>query len=243
MTARTETSPALVWRTGLFAVPAALALVSLVRAGMLGAFDARDYRLYMDATTGWLGGGSFYAPWQLAGPYDLNGFGPILYPPVTLLLLAPFTVLPALFWWAIPLAITMWALVRLRPGLWGWLTIAMLLAMPPTVAKLLAGNPSMWVVAALSMGVQFAGPAVLVLVKPSLFPFALAWIRSPRWWLCLGLFGLLCIPFGAMWLDWLTAVTNLRQGGILYSWVDLPLMLVPVVAYVNRTQSKAASIS
>ena len=37
-----------------------------------------DYTLYMDATRRWLAGGSFFEPYQLAGPYPLQ-MGDVLY--------------------------------------------------------------------------------------------------------------------------------------------------------------------
>ncbi|HLY13792.1 MAG TPA: hypothetical protein VKR24_05540, partial [Candidatus Limnocylindrales bacterium] len=51
----------------------------------LNGYGGVDYRLYMDATTRWLHGGSYFDAYQLAGPYQISA-GDILYPPFTLLL-------------------------------------------------------------------------------------------------------------------------------------------------------------
>lgn len=73
-----------------------------------------DYQLYVDATTRWLSGGPFYPAYELAGPFA-NTDHDILYPPVAILLFAPFTVLPAILWWAIPLGLVVWVIYCLRP--------------------------------------------------------------------------------------------------------------------------------
>jgi hypothetical protein len=72
----------------------------------------RDYAMYMERTRAWLAGDGFYVPHQLAGPYPI-AFGDAMYPPVTLVLFVPFTILPVILWWAIPLAITAVSLWRL----------------------------------------------------------------------------------------------------------------------------------
>ncbi|MGH2465165.1 MAG: hypothetical protein ACRDGI_06875, partial [Candidatus Limnocylindrales bacterium] len=61
-----------------------------------------DYRLYIDTATRWLNGGPYFQTYQLSGPYSIRA-GDILYPPVALILFVPFTVLPALLWWVLPL--------------------------------------------------------------------------------------------------------------------------------------------
>ena len=69
----------------------------------------------------------------------------------------------------------------------------------------------------MSLGVVYGWPSVIVLIKPSLFPFALFRARSRKWWLCLGVFILLSVPFGALWLDWVHSVLNSEGGGVTYS--------------------------
>jgi hypothetical protein len=173
------------------------------RPGALGV----DLHLYLDAARSWLHGDGFYHARQLAGPYHIAGSdtingGDILYPPVILVLLVPFTILPEILWWIVPAAAFGWAVWRLRPARWAWPLLALLAALPVNIDVVIRGNPVIWVAAAFAVGCVVAGPAVLVLLKPSLFPFALMGVHRRRWWIILGLFALACLPFGALWLDW-----------------------------------------
>jgi len=215
----------------------ALILVSQV-PGFIEAFSRPnvngyggiDYRLYMDATQRWLDGGQFYQSYQLAGAYSITA-GDILYPPVALWLFVPFTVLPAGLWWLVPIGLTTVVVWRLRPGPIAWPLIALCMAWPPTLVKLITGNPVMWAVVALALGCLYRWPSVFVLIKPSLFPFALFGVTRRSWWIALGIFGLMSLPFGAMWIDWLTTVVNARGGGIAYSVQEIPMLLLPLVAW------------
>src|SRR5690348_5487772 len=95
-------------------IAVAFAAVSLIATGTAVVREhfalGGDMNLYLDAARHWLGGGSFYLDRQLAGPYEITG-GDVLYPPVALALFVPFTVLPAVLWFAIPLAIVGWTVV------------------------------------------------------------------------------------------------------------------------------------
>jgi hypothetical protein len=187
-----------------------------------------DHALYMDATRRWLDGGGFFQPYQLAGPYPIQ-MGDVLYPPYTLYLFIPFTVLPALLWWAIPLGVTALVLWRLRPAPVAWPFIALCCFWPPFVARIVAGNPVMWAMAAVALGFVVRWAFVGALIKPSLFPFALIGIRDRAWWVALAIVAIASIPFGALWIDWIRAVTN-SSGGLFYSLQDVPILLLPVIA-------------
>jgi hypothetical protein len=187
-----------------------------------------DYSLYMEATRRWLAGGSFFDAYQLAGPYPMQ-MGAVLYPPTTLFLFVPFTILPAVLWWVIPLGITAAMVWRLRPAPVSWPFLALCCFWPPFVARIVAGNPVMWAMAAVALGFAVRWAFVGVLIKPSLFPFALLGIRDRAWWIALAIVVAVSIPFGAMWLEWVTAVTN-SSGGMLYSLQDVPILLLPVIA-------------
>jgi hypothetical protein len=189
-----------------------------------------DYALYADVTRRWLSGGTFYQPWQLAGSYSAwDPYGSILYPPVALWLFVPFTVLPAVLWWAIPLAIVASVAWRLRPDPRVWPLVMLCIAWPPSFLKLVTGNPVMWIVAAVALGTIYAWPSVLVLIKPSLFPFALIGIRSRSWWFALAALVAASVPFGTMWISWAQTVINARDGGLLYSIQEVPLLALPLV--------------
>jgi hypothetical protein len=196
-------------------------------------YGAIDFDLYMNATSRWLAGGSFYEPYQLAGPYPIR-MGDVLYPPNILLLTVPFMVLPAILWWAIPLCVTAWAVWRLRPAPVSWPFIAFCLFWPPFVARMVAGNPVMWVLAFLALGCLYKWPSALVLLKPSLFPFALIGVRSRSWWIALAVGVLVSLPFAAMWIDWIVVLVNSTEGGLLYSLQDVPILLLPIIAWKMR---------
>ena len=188
-----------------------------------------DYGLYMDATRRWLAGGSFFEPYQLAGPYAIH-MGDVLYPPSALLLFVPFTILPAVLWWALPLGATAAMVWRLRPSPVAWPFIALCCFWPPFVARIVAGNPVMWAMAAVAVGFAVRWAFVGVLIKPSLFPFALLGVRDRSWWIALAILIVVSLPFGALWIDWITAVTNSTGVGLLYSLQDVPILLLPVIA-------------
>jgi hypothetical protein len=199
-----------------------------------------DFELYRDVTLRWLGGGPFYEPYQVAGPYEIRA-GDVLYPPVGIWLFAPFAVtgfVGAAAWWAIPLLTTAAVVVVLRPRPILWPLLALCVANPTTLLKVWTGNPVMWSMAAMALAVvgrsRFAAP--FVLLKPSLAPFALFGIRDRSWWLGAGVLLALCLPFGALWADWLKSVLNSRGGGLLYSALEIPMLLLPLLAWIGRTQ-------
>ena len=47
---------------------------------------------------------------------------------------------------------------------------------------------------------------------------------------------LLCLPFGAMWADWLTTLRNSEGGGLLYSSLEVFLLALPLAAWWGRTR-------
>ncbi len=206
----------------------------------LGGYGAVDYDLYMGATRRWLDGGSFYEPYQLSGPYPITA-GDILYPPVALIVFAPFVFLPAVLWWIVPLSVVCWVIWRLRPQPTLWPFMALCVAWPPTLVKMVTGNPVIWVVAAVALGTLYRWPYVGVLLKPSLFPFALLGIRSRRWWLALGAFVLACVPFGALWIAWLSTILNAEGGGLAYSAQEIPMLLLPLIAAIPLARLRRSS--
>ncbi len=191
-----------------------------------------DFALYRDATARWLAGGQFYPASQLAGHWHISD-NAILYPPVILWLFAPFTILPAVLWWAIPVLVVGWALWRLRPGALAWPVMAFLIGFSPLPAFVRLGNPMIWALAAMFAGCARVGPSVPVLMKPSLAPFALFGVWHRRWWLWAGGFALACLPFGLMWLDWARTVLG-SDGSLAYSYREVGPLMVPLVAWAGR---------
>jgi hypothetical protein len=194
-----------------------------------------DFRQYLDHTHRWLDTGQFYLPSQLAGDTAIMD-GDILYPPIALLLLVPFAVLPsivAILWWAIPLGLTASILISYRPSAWTWPIFACIAIWPRTEALILYGNPGMWSLTAIAAATRWGWPGPLGLLKPSLAPFALIGFGSRGWWLTLGIVLVACIPFGTLWVDYATVLRNAHVP-ITYSLLDAPLAMAPLVAWAGR---------
>ena len=192
-----------------------------------------DLATYRDATARWLAGGSWFQPYQSA-PYDIFTAQPqpILYPPTTIPLFAAFTVLPAILWWAIPIAVTLACLAAHHPRREAWVVIGLLMAWPSSLIALQTGNPAMWVVMSLALATHRPGFGPWVLLKPTLAPFALAGVRSRWWWTGLGLLALASLPFLPLWLAYVGVLLNQRGADLAYSLWQVPLMFVPLVARV-----------
>lgn len=199
-----------------------------------------DFTQYQEHAARWLSGGSFYKPWQFEGPYPVLSINegqpvpelanPSLYPPSILPLLVPLLYLPAVLWWAVPAGIVGYALYRHRPSPLGWLAIGLLALYPRTVEMWLYGNPGIWAMAAVAAGTLWRWPGVFVLLKPSLFPFALVGIRSRGWWVAGMVWGLVSLAFLPTWFEWVTVMRN-AQSSLLYSLADVPVMAIPLVAW------------
>ena len=216
---------------GVLAVVDAVALAQIVAShpGGLGV----DFNQYLGHLDRWIATGQLYLPHQLAGPTLVEAGDP-LYPPLVLYLLAPFRVLPAVAWWIVPLAVVGYVLVRLRPVPWVWPILALIALWPRTPALILYGNPGMWSVAAVAGGVMWSWPAPLVLFKPSLAPFALVGIGTRGWLVTLLVVIVACLPFAGLWLDYLTVLRN-SAISLDYSLLDAPIMFVPIVAWLGRS--------
>jgi hypothetical protein len=102
---------------------------------------------------------------------------------------------------------------------------------------LVRGTPTIWLVAAVAAGLRWGWPGALVLLKPSLLPFALIGIRSRGWWITIGALALATLPLIGMVPDWLAAITDGQgKSGLLYSAKDLPIVLIPFFAWLGRTR-------
>ena len=228
----------------LVASAAAAAIVTELLIGFSqlgwGRYVGVDYRIYMDATARWLSGGSYFLPRQLGGPYQLQ-MGDVFYPPVALWLFAPFTVLPAVLWWAIPVAITAAALEHLRPPAWTIAVSLVVFICPKYLEFVLDGNPGMYLMAALAAAAAWGTPASLVLFKPSLFPLALFGMRSRGWWYGLAALALLSLPVLPLTLTWVQVVINVQPGGLTYSLLDLPLCALPLLWWIGSTRLRPAA--
>jgi hypothetical protein len=208
----------------------------IMTLGARNPFVAVDYHILIDATRRFLSGGPFYDPRQLSGAYDwdgsIQGWWPVLYPPQAIALFAPFTMLPPILWWAIPLVTVVATVAWHRPTPLVWPLLALCMWWPATTIKIVTGNPVIWAAAAVALGTIWRWPAALALVKPSLFPLALIGVRDRRWWL---LAGAGALPFAWMLPEYLRALGNF-QSGPGYSIQEVPLLLIPILAWVGSTR-------
>jgi hypothetical protein len=188
-----------------------------------------DYRWFVGVAQHWLDTGEFYVARQLTGPYHVETLVDVLYPPNALLLFVPFTVLPAFLWWAIPLGVFGFSIVYLRPARWAWPLRAACMAWPWTISQVLYGNTNMWIAGFVAGGALIAWPSVFVLLKPSLLPFALVGIGRRSWWIALAALAVLSLPFGTLWLDYLSSMRN-SDVSTVRSLFTLPNLLPPVIA-------------
>lgn len=225
-------------------VALAIAIPFLVLAAWEFANPGYDYwgidrALYVRRAAAFLSTGTPFAAYQVTGqPYDIGG-EIWLYPPTTLLLVIPFVFLPWPLWWLIPLGVFGYALHRWRPSPWLIPVLAAVLQWPRTTGALMTGNTDIWVMAGVTAGLLWGWPFALLLLKPSVAPLMLFGIR--RWReLAAGLVavGLLSVPFLPLWGDYLTAATNARSPGLLYSLPDFPLLVLPVIAYLMRSDKR-----
>jgi len=202
-----------------------------------------DVRPYLDRTRDWLDGIGFYLPRQLTGePYVIES-GDALYPPPILYLLVPFAVgLPLFLWWVVPIAVTVLALVRARPVLWAMPILAAVGCYPRTWTILVLGNPAMWAIAAAVAGVAWGWPGVGALLKPTLAPFALVGARRRSWWIALVVGVAVSVPFGGLWLDFVTAIVNAHNTrGLEYPLGEWPIAAALVVVAMSGSLSRGGA--
>lgn len=231
------------------AVAVEAALIAVLVIGPDSVWDfGMDYRYYRDVGVRWLADGTYYLPIQLAGPYDIALLGIVapdavvtLYPPSALLLFVPLAVLPAIAWWTIPMTVTGYALYRLRPAPWAWVVMLVMLAFPRAVGAYLFGNTDMWMAAAVAAGLVWGWPALTLTMKPSFAPLALIGMRRGSWWIAAVLGGVSVLAMLPLWADYLVSLRNARGLDTGYSLGSLPLVLAPIVAWVARAQTAAAT--
>lgn len=196
-----------------------------------------DRTIYREAALRVLFGGSWFYPEQVAGqPYEVVA-GHVLYPPAAMLWLLPAALLPDVLWWAIPLAIITTMVVHHRPTPWGWAAIAGCLAYPASSQLVVAGNPGLWMAAAMAVATVWRPAAGFILFKPSLFLFALYGMRHRGWWVIVAAGATVSLLTLPAQVEWIAAIVNARgfSSGPLYSLRDVGLMLIPVVAFLTRT--------
>jgi hypothetical protein len=237
---RSQVDPRLFW--------GALAILILAIAGwefaqlwtIIGAQNAigDDPDFYRSVAQRWLDTGVYYTSRELSGPFVVQTQVDNLYPPHALFLFVPFVFLPAILWWAIPLAVVAYAIWRLRPVPWSWPILALVIALPKTISAALYGNSDLWVTAAAAAGLLWSWPALVATIKPSLAFFALIGIRHRAWWIGALVLAVVNVPLIPLWLDYVRVMLNNSTASPFYSIGNLPFMLLPILAWlVSRERS------
>ena len=227
------------------AIVRSLALVLLAGAGirlisLLGdpfgeRFLANDLNGYLAGARRFLDTGSPYLSEQLTGSWRLlpDSF---IHPPAAVHLFVPFLVLPAVLWWLIPIGLTAASIVRMRPAAWSWPVMAACLLWPRTAGTLIAGNTDMWISAALGVTLAWSIPvSVLLLLKPSYLPLAIAGMRWRSWWIASVIVAAACLPFGTLWFDYVAVIRGAPIEPS-YSLLNVPYVAIPLIAWVGRTR-------
>ena len=204
-----------------------------------------DHRVFMEAAARLRGDGPLYREFQLAGPYSVRHYTAStmvdLNPPTTYVLVTAMSFLPDVLWWVIPLSVLAAMVWCWRPSLTGWAVILACFAPPWAWDAIVSGGMIMWVAAFIALGTRWPFFFAGVLVKPSLFPFALLGIRSPLWWVAVIAGGFVAVLTLPLWIEYAKAITNLSDAGLLYSIHDVPFALVPLIAWATRTRLRSAS--
>ena len=227
---------------GLFAAYVLFRAGALIVTGHVQALWLKDYNLYMDATRRWLAGGPFYPAWQTSGPYELI-WGAILYPPVMLILFVPFVYLPAWLWILLPLTVTLVVIASHRPGPWRLAVIAVLLSLDPLgLLSYPAGTPTIWFVMFMALATRWPWWSALILMKPTLLPFALVGVRSRNWWIAASVLFVASLAMWSLTITWIGLAYDQRGSGVLYSVLNVPFMLIPLVAAAKRWPLRTGSL-
>jgi hypothetical protein len=221
----------------------AIAVALLVEVPLLvqviGPKLGDDFRFYREIGERWVTGGPVYLPHQLAGPYEVTLQVDNLYPPFALLLFVPFVWLPSVLWWAIPIGLVGYAIWSWKPAWWAIPIIALLLAWPKTLSSVLWGNFDMWMMAFVAAGLCWRWPAVFLAFKPSLALFGLIGVRDWRFW-AVGI-GLVVVSLPLLF-EYVTAMRNVSIP-LDYSLGSVPMLLLPIVAWLGRRRVDALEIS
>jgi len=232
--------------SGYYACAAIAILLAIVVVNAMDLATVRqqwgeDYRFFMAIAERWRTGASVYLPHQLAGPYTELSGRDMIYPPIALLRFVPLSFLPAPLWWIIPLGTIAAVIIWFRPEAWTWPVFALALWYPRDESMIIWGNTGMWMAALVGLGLVWGWPAAFVLLKPSLAPFLLAGIRKPRALVVgLVLLAALSLTMVPLWADFITAVRNAGSSwpSVLYSLPDIPLLLMPALAWMARTRGR-----
>jgi len=220
----------------------ALHAQGFVQEGRLLWFGTSDFWFYREVGARWLETGTLYLPDQLAAGHQVALMQDVLYPPTALYLFVPLVFVPPPTWWLIPLLVVTASIWHWRPNRWSWPILALLVAWPRTEGALLLGNTDLWVAAGVAGGLRWGWPAAFVLLKPSFAFLALLGVRFRAWRWSLLIVVALSAPLVLLWFDYIRVLLNTHVP-IDYSLMNLPIIAIPILAWVARTQPRARPLS
>jgi hypothetical protein len=237
-TATDTTRVALLVLTGFVLLVATAIAVTRFQAFESRGLVGVDRDLAVELGRRWFANGTMYLPYQFApyaydtgaGSTDLSRM-PGLYPPISGPVFWVAGYLPAIAWWGIPLSVISYSVLRFRPAMWSWPIIAALLVVPNVSSSIVVGNTTMWVSAAVASGLVLRWPVLIVLLKPTFAPLLILGIRSRAVWAGLLVAAGASLLMLAEWGRYVQAVGN-SNASVTYSLPDLPLVLLPAVAFV-----------
>lgn len=192
--------------------------------------DAWFYRNLGDT---WLETGQWYLPRQFE-PHTFEAMADNVYPPSALPLFVAFALTPWPLWWVVPIAVLVYCLYRWRPSPVAWIVILLLLIWPRSIGGYLYGNTSMWTAAIFAAGLTWGYPVALLIIKPSVMFWGVLAIRDKRAWIGAVVVAVLSLPMLPLWLDYITIMRNTTDTHPIVLLGDIPMMLVPVVAWLGR---------
>ena len=230
---------ALVSTTVLVAVAGTAAYAYLAAMALAGDSLGIDLRFVLVLGQRWIDTGTMYLPYQLSGPYPVNPPSvdqvPGLYPPAAGPVFAALTLVPfpllAVAWFAVPVAIVIATLREWRPAVVSWPILIALTAWPTSAVIIVCGGTTMWAAVLVALALRgVRGPVALLLLKPTLLPFAIIGVRSRSFWLTAA--AIAVVTLLGPWRDYVTVVQNAE--GLDYAAWSVPIMLAPFVAWVAK---------
>ncbi len=81
------------------------------------------------------------------------------------------------------------------------------------------------------------------MLKPTLAPFALIGINRRSWWIALGALVAVSLVFLPLWADAIRVLVDARgERGLLYSAIEIPMVAIPVIAWIGGRYSPLAAL-
>lgn len=199
-----------------------------------------DLAFYVRISLRLFSGGYWYEDRELHGPFEFDYMYDVVYPPAAAWIFLPFNVVGIVGLWLIGTAAVVWLLREWRPAPWTWPVMALCLLWPLTLLKGLAGTSSLFVMIAVGLGLRFSWPAAFIVLKPSFLPFSVIGSRKRSWWIAILVIIVASLPFLSDTLRYPQVILDMRNPrGSLYSLDDLPLILLPIVAWLGRTRLRS----